>query len=182
MRQTMIRAQTKLEFAYGLAARMAEVINDVSPRTNQMLGEIWSYAELTRAAVSSSESESYEWGNGVWLPAYGPLKALRASLPVWFPRVNEIIRLIGSHNLLPTPTRAQLDDPQLRPLIDHYLRGAQGVSAEERARVFRLAWDFAGSALGGRNEQYEPFYLASSSCNHMHGRCEGGQTHECIDW
>src|SRR5258706_2485082 len=31
MQQTMIRAQTKLEFAYGLAMRMAEIINDESP-------------------------------------------------------------------------------------------------------------------------------------------------------
>src|SRR5258708_2847318 len=31
MQQTMIRAQTKLEFAYGLASRMAEAINDFSP-------------------------------------------------------------------------------------------------------------------------------------------------------
>ena len=53
MQQTMIRAQTKLEFAYGLAMRMAEIINDVSPATKQMLGEISVYAELTRAARSS---------------------------------------------------------------------------------------------------------------------------------
>ena len=37
MQQTMIRAQTKLEFAYGLAMRMAEIINDVAPGTKQML-------------------------------------------------------------------------------------------------------------------------------------------------
>ena len=37
--------------------------------------------------------------------------------------------------------------------------------AEERIRIFRLAWDFAGSALASRNEQYERFYLASSPRN-----------------
>ena len=41
--------------------------------------------------------------------------------------MNEILRLIGSHNLLATPTAAQLADPDLRPLIDRYLRGAKGV-------------------------------------------------------
>jgi aromatic ring hydroxylase len=29
----------------------------------------------------------------------------------------------------------------------------------------RLAWDFAGSALGSRNEQYERFYLGSTGRN-----------------
>ena len=86
----------------------------------------------------------------------------RPLLPLWFPRVNEIIRLLGSHNLLAAPTSAQLDDPSLRPLIDRFLRGAKDVTAEQRARIFRLAWDFVGSALASRGEQYERFYLASS--------------------
>jgi 4-hydroxyphenylacetate 3-monooxygenase len=167
MQQTMIRAETKLEFAYGLAMRMAEVINDVSPATRQMLGEISCYAELTRAAVRAAEDQAYEWGNGVWFPNGAPLASLRAILPTWFPRVAEIITLIGSHNLLAAPTRAQLDDRNLRPLIDRFLRGAKDVSAEERARVFRLAWDFVGSALASRNELYERFYLASGARNYQ---------------
>jgi aromatic ring hydroxylase len=167
MQQTMIRAQTKLEFAYGLATRMAEAINDFSPATQQMLGEIWTYAELTRGAVEAAENQAEEFCPRLWFPANGPLTALRARLPFWFPRVAEIITLVGSHNLLAAPTRAQLGDPKLRPLIDHYLRGANGVAAEYRARLFRLALDFVGSALGGRNLLYERFYLASGARNHQ---------------
>ncbi len=167
MQQTMIRAQTKLEFAYGLANRMAEAINDHSPGTNQMLGEIWTYAEFARAAIRSAEVEAFDYGNGVWFPNGGPLAALRAALPTWFPRVGEIITLIGSHNLLAAPTRAQLDDSKLRPLVERYLRGAGDMGAEERARIFRLAWDFVGSALASRNELYERFYLASGARNYQ---------------
>ena len=36
--QTTIRALTKLEFAYGLAIRMADAIGDASPTTHEMLG------------------------------------------------------------------------------------------------------------------------------------------------
>jgi aromatic ring hydroxylase len=82
--------------------------------------------------------------------------------------VNEILRLIGSHNLLATPTASQIRDAQLGPLIAKYLQGANGVGAEERIRVFRLAWDFVASALGGRGEQYERFYLASAARNRAH--------------
>ena len=39
------------------------------------------------------------------------------------------------------------------------------MSAKERAQLFRTAWDFAGSALGGRVELYERFYLASAPRN-----------------
>jgi aromatic ring hydroxylase len=163
MHQTMIRAQTKLEFAYGLAVRMAETINDASPATAQMLGEIWTYVEFARAAIQSAEAGAAEFCAGLWFPDNGPLAALRAALPTWFPRVGEIITLIGSHNLLAAPTQAQFGDPKLRPLIDHYLRGAKGVDAESRARLFRLAWDFVGGALAGRNQLYERFYLASGA-------------------
>ena len=162
MQQTSIRAQTKLEFAWGLATRMAEAINAGAGTGAEMLGEIWSYAEMTRAGVHSAEQGAHEWGNGVWFPDGRPFRALRGLLPLWFPRVNEIIRLLGSHNLLAAPTSAQLADPTLRPLIDRFLRGAKDTTAEQRARIFRLAWDFTGSALGSRGEQYERFYLASS--------------------
>ncbi|HYZ22110.1 MAG TPA: 4-hydroxyphenylacetate 3-hydroxylase N-terminal domain-containing protein, partial [Rhodopila sp.] len=161
MQQTMIRAWTKLEFAWGLATRMAEAIGANDPVTQEMLGEIWTYAELTRSAVMAGEEGAYHHGNGAWFLDRRPMDALRAALPYWFPRVNEIIRLIGSHNVLATPTAADFADPDLRPLIDTYLRGAGDVSAQERARVFRLGWDFAGSALASRNEQYERFYLTS---------------------
>jgi 4-hydroxyphenylacetate 3-monooxygenase len=163
--QTMLRASTKLDFAWGLALRMAAAINAQDPETMRLIGEIWSYAELTRAAVVAAEAEAREWPGGLWTPAAAPLHALRATLPLWFPRVNEILRLIGSHNLFATPTAAQMADPELRPLIDRYLPGAKGMAAEERIRIFRLAWDFAGSGLASRNEQYERFYLASSARN-----------------
>jgi 4-hydroxyphenylacetate 3-monooxygenase oxygenase component len=161
--QTMIRAHVKLEFAYGLACRMAEAINDTSPATAEMLGELWSYAEFTRAAIRTAEVDARDYGDGVWFPAPGPMNALRAQLPRWFPRVNEVIRLIGSHNLLVSPAAGEFDDPGLRPLIDHYVRGAKDVPADRRAAIFRLAWDFTGSALASRNEQYERFYLASAA-------------------
>jgi 4-hydroxyphenylacetate 3-monooxygenase oxygenase component len=167
MQQTMIRAQTKLEFAWGLATRMTEAIGDFSPATTQMLGELWSYAEFARAAIRAAEADAFEWVPGVWFPRGEPLAALRAALPTWFPRVSEIITLLGSHNLLAAPTAAQLADPALAPLVDRYLRGAGGVSATDRARIFRLAWDFVGSAHAARGVLYERFYLASGARNYQ---------------
>jgi 4-hydroxyphenylacetate 3-monooxygenase len=165
MQQTMIRAQTKLEFAWGIANRMLQTINGKQPAAQEMLGEIWAFSEFARSAIYTAEMQAKEYPGGVWFPDVRPLHALRATLPTWFPRVNEIIRLLGSHNVFATPTQAQMHDPELKPLIDRYLRGAGDVGAEERVRVFRLAWDFVGSALASRNEQYERFYLASGQRN-----------------
>lgn len=165
MQQTMIRAQTKLEFAWGVANRMLKAINGKQPAAAELLGEIWTYAEFARAAVYASEMQAQEHPGGVWFPDVRPLHALRCTLPFWMPRVNEIIRVLGSHNMFAAPTEAQMRNPELKGLVDRYLRGAGDVSADERVRVFRLAWDFVGSGLASRNEQYERFYLASGPRN-----------------
>ena len=163
--QSTVRALTKLEFAYGLATRMAETIGDHSPATVEMLGELACYARMTRNAVELSSEQAWERDDGVWFGAAEPLDPMRAMLPTWMPRMAEIITLIGSHNLLTTPARAQLDDPELRPLIDEMLHGADGAGAEDRAQLFRLAWDFVGSSLAGRAFLYERFYLTSGARN-----------------
>jgi len=116
--QTTIRALTKLEFAYGLATRMAEMVGDYSPATLEMLGELLSYVEVTRSAILASTEEGYDIGTGVFFPGGRALTPMRSLLAVWFPRVNEIITVIGSHNLLATPSLALLKDPDMRPLID----------------------------------------------------------------
>jgi 4-hydroxyphenylacetate 3-monooxygenase oxygenase component len=163
--QSTIRALTKLEFAYGLAARMAELIGDYSPATTEMLGEMACYVRMTANALELSLEQAWQREDGVWFPDGAALEPMRAMLAVWMPRVAEIVTLIGSHNLLTTPSRAQLDDPKLRPLIDEMLHGADGATADERAAVFRLAWDFVGSSLGGRGFLYERFYLTSAARN-----------------
>jgi len=163
MQQTTIRAHVKLQFAYELATRMATAVNATDASTNQMLGELWTYAELTRAALTAAEAGAADCGNGTWFCDERPFRALRPTLPGWFPRVNEIVKLLGSHNLLAAPTRAELDDPALAPLAAAYLRGAGEMDAHERVKLFRAAWDFSGSALGSRNELYERFYLASAA-------------------
>lgn len=163
--QTMIRAQTKLEFAWGLAQRMAEAINDEGPATANLLGELRMYADLTAAAVHAAEEQSYDHGNGAWFCNGAPMYALKAALPGWMPRVNEIIRMIGAHHLLTAPSQALFRDPQLGPLLGHHLRGSNGIDAEERARIFRLAWDFVGTGLASRNDLYERFYLGSQARN-----------------
>ncbi|MEZ5378030.1 MAG: 4-hydroxyphenylacetate 3-hydroxylase N-terminal domain-containing protein [Acidimicrobiales bacterium] len=164
--QSTTRALAKLQFAYGLACRMAEMIGDHSPSTVDMLGEIACYVEVTRSALELSIEQGFEREqDGVWFPDGRPLNPMRALLATWMPRVAEIITLIGSHNLLTTPTKQQLDDPALRPLIDETLYGADDVNALDRAALFRMAWDFVGSGLAGRGFLYERFYLTSAARN-----------------
>ena len=58
-----------------------------------------------------------------------------------------------------------LKQPALRPFIDRYLHGGNDTDAERRIRLFRLAWDYTGTALASRVELYERFYLTSGARN-----------------
>jgi aromatic ring hydroxylase len=147
---------------------MARATNSESrPEVAAQLGEIAAYAALTRAAVTAAEVAAHDWGNGAFFCGERPLNAIRALMPGWMVRANEIIKTIGSHNLLATPSLDALEHPEIGPLLERLMPGANGMSARERARTFRAAWDFAGSALGSRTELYERFYLSSAARSFM---------------
>lgn len=159
--QTSIRASVKLEFAYDLLSQIATVTNSHGrPDVAAQLGEVWTYLTLTKALIHDAEARAFEWGPGAFF-IHDDIGALRGIMPVWMTRVNDIIKALGSHNLFATPTQAAFDNPELGPLLEEFLPGAGGVSARDRARIMRTAWDFAGSGLGSRIELYEKFYLGS---------------------
>ncbi len=117
--------------------------------------------ERARAlAIVAAEAGAALDAGGVMTPDERPFVALRAEMPKWLPRVNELLQLIGGGGFMATPSRADLDGP-LREEIEQYFQAA-GADAERRIRLFRLAWDFLGSELGGRGELYERFYLSDS--------------------
>ncbi len=167
MQQTTIRALTKLEFAYGLLLRMTEAVNDNSERTMEMLGEVLGYIEVTRNAILLSELNAKTWESGGVYPEARALHPMRALLPDWFTRVNDIIKTVGSHNLLAAASRGALDNPRINALMNEFQPGANGMSADDRSMVYRVAWDFTGSLLGSRNELYERNYLTSAKTNRM---------------
>lgn len=159
--QTAIRSAVKLEFAYDLLVEVAKTTGqDSRPDVTQMLGEVHAYLGMTRAILHSAETRAHDWGGGAFF-LHDDIGLLRNIMSEWMIRVNDIIKTIGSHNLLATPTQEAFDDPRLGPLLERYLPGAKDISARERAKTMRTAWDFAGSALGSRIELYERFYLGS---------------------
>jgi 4-hydroxyphenylacetate 3-monooxygenase len=54
----------------------------------------------------------------------------------------------------------ELVNPETAPDVKRYIR-ATGVPAEERIKLFKLAWDVVGSEFGGRHHQYEMFYAGA---------------------
>jgi aromatic ring hydroxylase len=161
MHQAFTRAYVKLSFALGLGHLIANTTGVVRfDHIQEKLGQIWNMVELTRSAIVSAEAGSKLDAGGVWYPDDRPFLALRGEMPKWIPRANELLQLIGGGGFMATPSKADIEGP-LRPEIEKYYQSA-GADAIRRIRLFRLAWDYLGSDLGGRGELYERFYLSDS--------------------
>ena len=161
MHQAFTRAYVKLCFAFGLGHLVANTTGVVRfDHIQEKLGQIWNMCELARSALVSAEAGSHLDDGGVWYPDDRPFLALRGEMPKWLPHCNELLQLIGGGGFMATPSRADVEGP-LREQIELYYQAA-GADAVRRIRLFRLAWDFIGSDLGGRGELYERFYLSDS--------------------
>jgi 4-hydroxyphenylacetate 3-monooxygenase oxygenase component len=161
MHQAFTRAWVKLCFALGIGHVIANTTGVVRfDHIQEKLGQIWAMSELARSAIVAAEAGARLDEAGVMYPDDRPFIALRGEMPKWLPRANEFLQLIGGGGFMATPSRADLEGP-LREQIDLYFQAA-GAAAERRIRLFRLAWDFLGSELGGRGELYERFYLSDS--------------------
>lgn len=161
MHQAFTRAYVKLCFAFGLGHLIAHTTGVIRfDHIQEKLGEIWNMLELTRSAIVAAEAGAQEDEGGVWCPDQRPFVALRGEMPKWMPKVNELLQLIGGGGFMCTPARADIYGP-CKDDIAKYFQAANA-GAERRIRLFRLAWDFVGSDLGGRGELYERFYLSDS--------------------
>jgi 4-hydroxyphenylacetate 3-monooxygenase len=70
----------------------------------------------------------------------------------------EIIQLNSSSSLMATPAASDFANPAELPDIERYFAAADA-PARERVALYRLAWEVACSAFGGRQVLYERFFF-----------------------
>ncbi|HZK90084.1 MAG TPA: 4-hydroxyphenylacetate 3-monooxygenase, oxygenase component [Stellaceae bacterium] len=149
----------KCEFVLGLALLMTEALGNAHlPHTEERIGELMLYTELMRSCMRAAEADSELDRWGVMAPAILPSEATRNLMMTCYPRMIEILQLLGSSSFLLTPSEKDLAGP-LEPQIEQYL-ATDKFAAKDRVRLFRLAWDVAGSAFGSRQVLYERFFAS----------------------
>lgn len=160
--QAQIRFSTKLKFLAGIARKICEVNQiDRIPSVLEMLGELGSLAAGVEGMMHAAEYESFADGAGVFSPhprfVYSPM----ANQNVTYPRVLHIIRELAGGGLIQLPASYRdLVNEKTRPDVERYLQ-SPGYSAEDRVKLFKLAWDVVGSEFAGRHHQYEIFYAGA---------------------
>ena len=147
----------KSEFLLGVALLMAETLGSTQqPHVQERLAELMVHTEVIKACLRASEADAKLDERGVMCPAALPLEAVRTLFMNVYPRMVEILQLLGSSSFMLIPSEADFKGP-LRPEIERYL-ATDTTPARERVKLFRLAWDIACSAFGGRQELYERFF------------------------
>ena len=149
----------KCELVLGVALLMTETLGNAHlPHSEERLGELIMYTELMKACMRAAEADAEldEWG--VMCPAPMPIETTRNLFMTAYPRMVEILQLLGSSSFMITPSEADFRSP-LAPAIEQYL-ATDTASARDRVKLFRLAWDIAGSAFGSRQVLYERFFAS----------------------
>jgi 4-hydroxyphenylacetate 3-monooxygenase len=160
--QSQIRFMVKLQFLAGLARKVAAVNGvDRFPGVVEKLGELASLVSLVESAVLAAEYTASPDDQGLWRPGsravYGAM-GLQSEL---YPRVLAILRDLVGGGVLQVPSSvADLATPETRADIDRYVQ-SPGTPAEQRVKLFKLAWDAVGSEFAGRHHQYEMFYAGA---------------------
>lgn len=156
--QASVREIAKAEFAAGLATMVAETIGaDQFLHVQEKITEILLIAESMRAFVRSSEANARVNRWGLMTPDPVPLVSARNLWPRVSPTMVVVLKQIGASGLMAIPPEEVLNSP-IRPDVDRYFQ-SKLADSEERIRLFKLAWDFAGSSFGGRQELYERFFF-----------------------
>jgi 4-hydroxyphenylacetate 3-monooxygenase len=86
----------------------------------------------------------------------------RVMMTYAYPRIKQIIEQQISSALIYQPSSARdWASPEIRPYLDKYVRGSNGVTAIDRIKLMKLLWDAIGTEFGGRHELYERNYSGS---------------------
>jgi len=149
----------KCELVLGVALLMTETLGNAHlPHAEERIGELVMCTELMRACMRAAEADAEldEWG--VMCPSPLPAEATRNLFMTAYPRMVEILQLLGSSSLMILPTEADFATP-LRGDIEQYLATDSG-PALDRVKLFHLAWDIACSSFGSRQVLYERFFAS----------------------
>jgi len=160
--QTTIRFAIKVEFMIGLLQKGLECNGTADFRGNQVLvGELIALRHLLWAVITAMVSDPEPSLGGSVVPRLEYAAAARVYTNFAWDRIREIFeRILGGAPIINVSSYRDFQDPEVRPLLDRYLRGT-GMSAEERSKLYKLIWDAVYSEFGGRHGLYELNYAGN---------------------
>jgi 4-hydroxyphenylacetate 3-monooxygenase len=157
--QSNVRFHAKLRLLVGLANKLAQASgSDRVPSVMETLGRLASLEALLAGVIAGQISMAEAWPAGfMTFNRRMMYAALNWCTENHSPIIDCLRELCGS-GIFQMPANASvLGDPNLREVFEAYWVTPQ-LTAGNRMKLFRLAWDLIGSEFAGRHQQYEKFY------------------------
>ncbi len=148
----------KSEFMVGLMCAIAKATGkDKDLHTKGLISEVMMMAESIRAFLFSAEAHAEKNEYGYYMPQRRPLDTSRNLYPKMYPRMVEILQLLGSSSLMATPAEADFSNAMAAD-VEQYFQVAN-LDSKDRVALYRLAHDVAVSGFGNRQALYERFFF-----------------------
>lgn len=158
LHQVTSRRIIKTEFVLGIVQSLIETINIMDyPHVRERATELIIGLETMKALVMKAEEEAEidQWG--FMRPNETTLRIAANLFSKIYPTFTEIIQLLSASGLMAIPTENTCHS-FVQEDIKRYLQ-AKSRSAEDRIKLFRLAWDLTMSSFGTRETLYERFFF-----------------------
>jgi 4-hydroxyphenylacetate 3-monooxygenase len=158
MHQVVCGKLAKAEFIVGLLCAMARATGkDKDMAVKGQIAEAMWIAESVRAFRFSAEAQAHEDQYGTFVPLRRPLDTSRNLYPKMYPRLIELVQLLGSSSLMATPSEADLSN-EIAADVEQYFQTVN-LDSKDRIALFRLAHDVSVSGFGNRQVLYERFFF-----------------------
>ncbi len=158
MHQVVCSKLAKAEFIVGLLCAMARATGkDKDMEVKGQIAEAMWIAESVRAFRYAGEGQAHADQRGVFVPLRRPLDTSRNLFPKMYPRLIELVQLLGSSSLVAIPCEADFSNA-IAPDVSQYFQTVN-LNSRDRIALFRLAHDVAVSAFGSRQTLYERFFF-----------------------
>lgn len=161
--QSGTRLGVKLDLMCGLFAKAAAANGTDSFRGMQIiLGEIIAWRHLIWSLTTAMVKDPEPGPGDSVVPKLEYAATLRWFATECWPHVRHLFqRYLGGSPIVTPSSYRDLENPELKPLLDRFYRGSSG-TAEERIKLFKLIWDAIGTEFGGRHELYEINYAGNT--------------------
>ncbi|MDD2869778.1 4-hydroxyphenylacetate 3-hydroxylase N-terminal domain-containing protein [Neomegalonema sp.] len=159
------RLAVKLDFIAGLFSKALDATGAQSFRGPQTaVGEVIAWRNLFWSLSDAMTMNPDPWPGteGYVQPSTRGSMAYRVFAPMAYTRIKELIERHVASGLIYLPSSAlDFQNEEMRPLLDRFVRGSNGIAAVDRVKLLKLLWDAIGSEFGGRHELYETNYAGN---------------------
>ncbi|MFC5448571.1 4-hydroxyphenylacetate 3-hydroxylase family protein [Paenibacillus aestuarii] len=167
----------KTEFLLGTIENLIDVAGmENHAQVIEKVAEVIVALETLKALQIAAEKKASRDRWGSMLPDQNALLTASVYYPKIYPRLIEIIQLIGASTLIMIPDERDFQS-EIKELILDSMKTVH-LNAQQNVQLSRLAWELSVSAFGGRQTVYERFFFGNAAIvnNRLYNGYQGGES------